>query len=72
MRDKLDAETIAKGLSEAQRRAIEYLGYGKGWGLFAGMRWDRRTRFRLFDLGLVAASRLTEKGRAVRAILKGE
>lgn len=68
----MDAEAIAKKLSPAQRQAIEYLSYGKGWGLLAGMRWNRRTRFRLFDLGLVAASRLTEKGLAVRAILKGE
>jgi hypothetical protein len=65
-------ETIAGRLTEAQRRAITHVGAGNGWGLFAGVRWDRRTRYRLFDLGLVAASRLTDKGRAVLAILNGE
>jgi hypothetical protein len=63
-------ETIAGRLTEAQRRAITHVGAGNGWGLCAGVRWDRRTRYRLFDLGLVAASRLTDKGRAVLANLK--
>lgn len=79
MRDKLDAETIAKGLSEAQRDAIRRLrpdgrlgvprGYGKRYANIL------RALPGIVDQQWAGdANRyfLNDLGLAVRAILKGE
>lgn len=63
-----EAERIAVRLSPTQKRAIIHLGNNDGWG----KGWRKQTRYALFERGLVAASRLTVDGLAVRALLKGE
>lgn len=72
MRDKLDAETIAKGLSEGQRRWLRVNEpAGKSWLSFSGKNF-MVTQRQLQKRGLVGQCTLTPLGLAVRAILRGE
>jgi hypothetical protein len=71
----MDAETIAKKLSPAQRQAIDGA-WQSSWGeWFVALGTRHDVRRRLVEMGLLGkrpGSPFLKKGLAVRAILKGE
>lgn len=76
MRDRLDAETIAKGLSPARQRAVLAIGgvFGippRGHAQWLGGMSASLVQWR-YSGGGHRQYRLTPLGLAVRAILKGE